>query len=301
MKKKNERWVNYTSHDPTVYFKTENLLEGLLLHTVCASAQCPNRGTCFAEGTATFLLLGNTCTRNCSFCAVEHGSPLPVDEDEPRRISEAVATMNIKHVVLTSVTRDDLPDGGASQFSRTVAAVRGGNPAVTIEVLIPDLKGSEDALRQILDEHPHVLNHNLETIPRLYPKLRSQADYHRSLHVLRSAKEYQPHCLTKSGLMVGVGEQPEEILEAMEDLRNVGCDFLTIGQYLRPSFDHHPIVRHVREEEFVTYRERGERMGFAAVFSSRLVRSSFMAGDLFKKGDTGSVHSGDTSEEECYP
>jgi len=283
MKKKNERWVNHSSPDPTVYFKTENLLERLHLHTVCESAQCPNQGTCFADGIATFLLLGNTCTRNCSFCAVEHGSPLPVDEDEPGRICQAVTTMEISHVVLTSVTRDDLPDGGASQFAKTIAAVRSTNPEVTVEVLIPDLKGSEDALRCILDEQPDVLNHNLETIPRLYPKLRSQADYQRSLRVLQYTKGYQSDCFTKSGLMVGIGEQPEEILAVMEDLRNVGCDFLTIGQYLRPSFNHHPIIRHVCPEEFNEYKELGEKMGFTSVFSSRMVRSSFMAGDFLKK------------------
>ena len=289
MKKKNERWVNHNSPDPTVYFKTENLLERLHLHTVCESAQCPNQGTCFTEGIATFLLLGTTCTRNCSFCAVEHGSPLPVDEDEPCRICQAVTTMEISHVVLTSVTRDDLPDGGASQFAKTIAALRSNNPDVTVEVLIPDLKGSEDALRCILDEKPDVLNHNLETIPRLYPKLRSQADYQRSLHVLRHTKEYQALCFTKSGLMVGIGEQPEEILAVMEDLRNVGCDFLTIGQYLRPSFNHYPIIRHVCPEEFDEYKEIGERMGFTSVFSSRLVRSSFMAGDFLKKATAREV------------
>jgi lipoic acid synthetase len=289
MKKKNERWVNHTSHDPAVYFKTENLLERLHLHTVCESAQCPNQGKCFTEGIATFLLLGNTCTRNCSFCAVEHGSPLPVDEDEPCRICRAVTTMKISHVVLTSVTRDDLPDGGATQFAKTIAAVRGNNPDVTVEVLIPDLKGSEDALRCILDECPDVLNHNLETIPRLYPKLRSQADYQRSLHVLQHTKEYQARCFTKSGLMVGIGEHPDEILAVMEDLRNVGCDFLTIGQYLRPSFNHYPIIRHVCPEEFETYREIGEQMGFTSVFSSRLVRSSFMAGDFLKKATAREV------------
>lgn len=289
MKKKNERWVNHTSSDPTVYFKTENLLDRLHLHTVCESAQCPNQGTCFTEGIATFLLLGNTCTRNCSFCAVEHGVPLQVDEDEPGRISQAVTTMKISHVVLTSVTRDDLPDGGAAQFAKTIVAVRHNNPDVTVEVLIPDLKGSEAALECILDEHPDVLNHNLETVPRLYPKLRAQADYHRSLHVLHYTKKYQADCFTKSGLMVGIGEQPDEIVAVMEDLRNVGCDFLTIGQYLRPSFNHYPIIRHLYPEEFEVYREIGERMGFISVFSSRLVRSSFMAGDFLKKATAREV------------
>lgn len=283
MKKKNERWVNHYSHNPTVYFKTEDLLERLHLHTVCESAQCPNQGKCFTEGTATFLLLGNICTRNCRFCAVEHGLPQSVDEKEPYRISQAVTTLKLEHVVLTSVTRDDLSDGGAFQFAKTIRAVREYNPRVTLEVLIPDFKGSEEALRSILDESPEVLNHNLETVPRLYPKVRSQADFKRSLKLLRWARNYHTHCSTKSGLMVGLGENHEEVIAVMEELRDVNCDFLTIGQYLRPSFNHHPIIRHVSQEEFESYKVIGERMGFKAVFSSRLARSSFMAGEFFKK------------------
>ena len=282
MKKKNERWVNACSHNPAVYFKTENLLEQLHLHTVCKSAQCPNQGTCFTEGTATFLILGNICTRNCAFCAVAHGVPQTVDQEEPYRISKAVAVMNLSHVVITSVTRDDLPDGGASQFANTIKTVRRENPGVTIEVLIPDLMGSEDALRCVLNESPEVLNHNLETVPRLYPKVRAQGDYRRSLALLQSVKEYTT-CFTKSGIMVGLGEQPDEVRAVMEDLRSISCDFLTIGQYLRPSFDHYPIRRHVGQEEFESFKEIGEQMGFKAVFSSRLVRSSFMAGDFFKQ------------------
>jgi len=283
MKKKDERWVRNCSSNPPIYFKTENLLEELRLNTVCESAQCPNQGKCFTDGTATFLLLGNTCTRNCRFCAVEHGSPQSVDEEEPRRISKAVTILNLDHVVLTSVTRDDLPDGGASQFTKTIRVVRKENPKVTLEVLIPDFNGSQEALYSVLDEKPDVLNHNLETIPRLYPKVRPQADYQRSLKLLRRAKDYQTHSFTKSGLMVGLGENREEIVAVMENLRNVDCNFLTIGQYLRPSFNHHPIIRHVSQEEFESYKEIGERMGFKAVFSSRFVRSSFMAGKFFKK------------------
>ena len=285
MPRKNQRWVNHVSPDPTVYLKTEALLERLHLHTVCESAQCPNRGTCFAEGTATFLLLGTTCTRNCSFCAVDHGPPLPPDEDEPDRICRAVAAMKIRHVVLTSVTRDDLPDGGASQFVKTVRSLKAGNSGITIEVLIPDFGGSEEALRSVLNELPEVLNHNLETVPRLYPRIRPQADYQRSLRLLQKVKELQPRCLTKSGLMAGIGEEPDEIRAVMEDLRAVGCDLLTIGQYLRPSFNHYPLIRRLRAEEFDAYREVGEKMGFSAVFSGRLVRSSFMAGDLLKTNE----------------
>ena len=284
MKKKNKRWVNACSHNPTVYFNTETLLEQLHLHTVCRSAQCPNQGTCFTEGTATFLILGDVCTRDCTFCAVTHGLPKAPDQQEPDRIAQAVRVLNLKHAVITSVTRDDLPDGGALQFAETIKTVRKENPGVTIEVLVPDLMGSKDALTCILAERPEVLNHNLETVPRLYPKVRPQADYRRSLALLQSVKELHAPCFTKSGIMVGLGEQPDEVRIVMEDLRGVSCDFLTIGQYLRPSFDHHPIRRHVSQEEFEAYKQIGEEMGFKAVFSSRLVRSSFMAGDFFKRG-----------------
>ena len=283
MKKKDERWVRHCSGNPAIYFKTENILEELRLHTVCESAQCPNQGKCFTDGTATFLLLGNICTRNCRFCAVEHGSPTPIDEEEPSRISQAVKTLKLEHVVLTSVTRDDLIDGGASQFAQTIKAVRNENPKVTVEVLIPDFKGSEEALKCVMDEKPDVLNHNLETVPRLYPKVRPQADYKRSLKLLKRAKDYKGCSYTKSGLMVGLGENHEEIIEVLKELKNVDCDFLTIGQYLRPSFNHYPIIRHVNQEEFESYKELGEKMGFKAVFSSRLVRSSFMAGEFLKK------------------
>ncbi len=283
MKKKDERWVHHCSSNPAIYFKTENILEELCLHTVCESAHCPNQGKCFTDGTATFLLLGNTCTRNCRFCAVEHGYPQPLDEDEPYRISQAVKTLELEHVVLTSVTRDDLIDGGASQFAQTIKAVRKEKPNVIIEVLIPDFNSSEKALQCVLDEIPEVLNHNLETVPRLYSKVRPQADYERSLKLLRRAKDYQTSCFTKSGLMVGLGETHEEVIEVMNELREADCDFLTIGQYLRPSFNHYPIIRQVSQEEFESYRVIGEKMGFKSVFSGRLVRSSFMAGDIYKK------------------
>lgn len=284
MKTKNDRWVKKCASDPAVYFQTRDLIKHLHLHTVCESAQCPNQGTCFARGTATFLLLGSNCTRRCSFCAVDHGHPEPPDSDEPLRISRAVTSLNISHVVLTSVTRDDLPDGGAAHFAATVREIRAHNPAVAIEVLIPDFRGSRQALFSVLDSRPDVLNHNLETVPRLYPRVRPQADYRQSLELLHAVKESGMSCLSKSGLMVGLGETEDEVLSVMDDLRQCGCDLLTIGQYLRPSFGHHPIIRHVDEGEFNRYRERGKRMGFKAVFSSRLVRSSFMAGSFLKQG-----------------
>lgn len=284
MKTKNERWVRKCSPDPGVYFQTKDLLEQMRLNTVCESARCPNQGTCFSLGTATFLLLGDSCTRSCSFCAVDHGHPKPPDSEEPLRISQAVSAMKIKHVVLTSVTRDDLPDGGALQFSAAIEAIRNASPEVTVEVLIPDFGGSRQALFSVLDSRPDVLNHNLETVPRLYPRVRPEADYRQSLKLLREVKKHRTPCYSKSGLMVGLGETEEEVCSVMEDLRHSECDLLTIGQYLRPSFNHHPIIRHVEAEEFNRYRERGERMGFKAVFSSRLVRSSFMAGPFLKRG-----------------
>ena len=284
MKTKNERWVRKCSPNPAVYFQTQDILERMRLNTVCESARCPNQGTCFAQGTATFLLLGNSCTRNCSFCAVGHGHPQPPDREEPLRISRAVSALRISHVVLTSVTRDDLHDGGASHFSATIQAIRNASPDVTVEVLIPDFGGSREALFSVLDSRPHVLNHNLETVPRLYPRVRPQADYRQSLTLLQEVKEYETPCFSKSGLMVGLGETEDEVLSVMDDLRQRDCDLLTIGQYLRPSFNHHPIIRHVEGEEFNRYREMGEEMGFKAVFSSRMVRSSFMAGTFLKRG-----------------
>lgn len=284
MKTKNDGWVKKCAPDPAAYLQTRDLLGRMQLNTVCESAQCPNQGTCFALGTATFLLLGTTCTRNCSFCAVDHGAPGPPDPEEPLRISQAVSAMKIRHAVLTSVTRDDLPDGGASQFSAAIEAIRNTTPDVMVEVLIPDFKGSRRALFSVLDSRPHVLNHNLETVPRLYPRVRPQADYQRSLKLLQEVKEHPAHCFSKSGLMVGLGEKEDEVLSVMADLRQCGCDLLTIGQYLRPSFKHHPIVRRVEEEEFDRYRDAGERMGFKAVFSGRLVRSSFMAGTFLQQG-----------------
>jgi lipoic acid synthetase len=283
MKTKNDRWVKKCAPDPAVYVQTRDLLGRMHLNTVCESAQCPNQGTCFAKGTATFLLLGTTCTRNCSFCAVDHGTPRPPDPEEPLRISQAVSAMKIRHAVLTSVTRDDLPDGGALQFSAAIEAIRNASPDVMVEVLIPDFRGSRRALFSVLDSRPHVLNHNIETVPRLYPRVRPQADYQRSLQLLREVKEHPVPCFSKSGLMVGLGESEDEVLSVMTDLRQCECDLLTIGQYLRPSFKHHPIVRRVEEDEFDRYRVAGERMGFKAVFSSRLVRSSFMAGTVLEK------------------
>ena len=254
------------------------------LHTVCEEARCPNLGDCFSKGTATFLILGRVCTRNCGFCAVERGTPLPLNESEPETVARAVRELTLQYVVLTSVTRDDLQDGGASHYAKAIRAIRAQDPGVKIEVLIPDLKGNRTALETILKERPDVLNHNVETVPRLYPQVRPQAGYRRSLELLEWVKETEPSMLTKSGLMLGLGETREEVLNLLADLREVGCDFLTIGQYLQPRPDRLPVVRYVPPEEFEDYRRIAQDMGFKGVASGPFVRSSFHASQMFVNG-----------------
>lgn len=261
--------------------KVKTILDEANLHTVCEEARCPNLGECFVQGTATFLILGRICTRDCGFCAVEHGVPAPLDEQEAEEVAQAVKRMGLRYVVITSVTRDDLPDGGAFHFAKMIRAIRKLDRTIRVEVLIPDLKGDPSSLTMVLDASPEVLNHNLETVPRLYPEVRPQADYGRSLNLLRRSKELYPHNLTKSGFMLGFGETREEVLELMEDLREVGCDFLTIGQYLQPRSDRLPVARYIPPEEFEDYKSIGERMGFRAVASGPFVRSSFHASQMF--------------------
>jgi len=261
--------------------KVKSILDGRALHTVCEEARCPNLGECFSKGTATVLILGRLCTRNCGFCAVEHGIPAPPDESEPQRVAEAVRKMDLQYVVITSVTRDDLPEGGASIFAKTIRAIRAVDRKIRVEVLIPDFMGDESSLTMVLEEGPDVLNHNVETVPRLYPRVRTAADYGRSLHLLERAKSRCPHGLTKSGLMLGLGEKKEEVLDLMRDLRGVECDFLTIGQYLQPRPDRLGVVRYVAPEEFDEFKKIGEEMGFR-VASGPFVRSSFHAAQMFE-------------------
>ena len=251
------------------------------LHTVCEEARCPNLGECFSRGTSTFLILGRVCTRDCGFCAVEHGVPGLPDESEPEKVAQAVKKMNLQYVVITSVTRDDLPEGGASLFAKTIQAIRTLDPEIKIEVLIPDFQGASAPLGIVLKEGPDVLNHNVETIARLYPKVRPQADYKRSIDLLRRSKKDYPHIFTKSGFMLGLGETQEEVLKLFQDLKKVGCDFLTIGQYLQPRQDRLPVIRFISPEEFGEYKRIGEEMGFRAVASGPFVRSSFHASQLF--------------------
>jgi len=262
--------------------KVKSILDGACLHTVCEEAHCPNLGECFSSGTATFLILGRVCTRNCGFCAVEHGMPSPLDKAEPERLAEAIKQMGLRYVVITSVTRDDLTDGGAAHFARTIRAIRELDSGIKIEILIPDFAGDFSALRTVLKAAPDVLNHNVETVPRLYPHARSQADFERSIELLRRAKKTDPCILTKSGFMLGLGETEDEILELFRDLKGAGCDFLTIGQYLQPGPDRLPVVRYIPPEEFEKYKIKGEEMGFKAVASGPFVRSSFHASQMFE-------------------
>jgi lipoic acid synthetase len=259
------------------YRELKKLARSLGLHTVCESAQCPNIGECWNHGTATFMLLGDICTRRCGFCAVPKGHPGPIDMDEPRRVAEAVAVLGLKHAVITSVNRDDDNIGGARIFAETIREVRRQAPGCRVEVLIPDFQGLEAALRIVLDARPDILNHNTETVPRLYRAVRSGARYERTLNLLRRAKEIDPTTVTKTGVMVGLGETTEELLQVYRDLAAQNVDILTIGQYLRPSKDHVPMTRFYTPDEFRFMKEEALKMGFRHVESGPLVRSSYHA------------------------
>jgi len=269
--------------------KVKSILKETALHTVCEEARCPNLGECFSGGTATILILGKICTRDCGFCAVERGVPSPPDETESIKVAQAVNQMGLKYAVITSVTRDDLVDGGASCFAKTIRAIRTLDQDIKVEVLIPDFKGDLSCLRVVLSESPDVLNHNVETVPRLYPMVRPQASYRRSLDLLEGSKKSHPHILTKSGFMVGLGETKQEVVDLLHDLKEVGCDFLTIGQYLQPRPDRLPVVRYIPPEEFEEYRKIGEGMGFKFVASGPFVRSSFHADRIFRLDSGGKL------------
>jgi lipoic acid synthetase len=261
----------------------ERLLDGLSLNTICQSAHCPNIGECFTRGTATFLILGDVCTRHCTFCAVKKGRPTPVDEKEPQHLLEAVDRMGLSYIVITSVTRDDIFDSGASQFAKTINILHEKKGDAIVEALVPDFLGSVEALMAVVEAHPQVISHNIETVPRLYPDVRLGANYSRSLELLFRVKSLNSEIVTKSGLMLGLGESEREVIEVMEDLREADCALLTIGQYLQPSLNHHPVVRFVTPEEFAEYRAIGKDMGFIEVASAPLVRSSFKAAELYSK------------------
>jgi lipoic acid synthetase len=266
---------------------TKNLLRGHRLSTVCEEARCPNQGICFSKPTAAFMILGDVCTRNCAFCAVAPGSPGAVDAGEPVRVAEAAAELGLTYVVLTSVTRDDLPDGGASQFAATIMALRNSIPTAKIEVLTPDFRGNRDALASVLEACPDVFNHNMETVRRLYGVVRPQADYDLSLAVLRNAHEIAPDIKTKSGVMLGLGETTAEIGQMFRDLREAGCDFLTIGQYLRPTKNNLPVVEYIKPQVFDELRESALAAGFQSVASGPLVRSSMNAEEMYGNAAQG--------------
>lgn len=271
---------SFLSEDVT---KMKAMLRMLNLHTVCEEASCPNIGDCFSRKTATFMIMGDRCTRKCAYCDVSHDRPLPLDPSEPYNIAKAVEKLNLKHVVVTSVNRDDLPDGGASHFARVIRAIRDKNPDCSVEVLIPDFLGDKKALQTVVEAKPDVINHNIETVPRLFPVVRHRGDYNRSLRVINWIKELDKNIISKSGMMVGLGETKEEIIQVMEDLISVNCEILTIGQYLQPSKKHHPVIKYYTEDEFKELEEIGYKIGFKQVFSGILVRSSFHADEVYSK------------------
>lgn len=261
---------------------TKKILRSHGVSTVCEEARCPNQGKCFSQSTATFMILGDRCTRNCSFCAVESSRPRPVDPDEPGKVADAALELRLQFVVITSVTRDDLPDGGAGHFAGTIHAIRNRGDNIKIEVLTPDFQGDAASLKVVLDAGPDVFNHNIETVPRLYDTVRPMADYTRSLKLLKTARALCPDIKTKSGIMVGLGEAEEEVLTVMRDLLESGCDYLTIGQYLQPGRANIEVVEYITPEMFERYRIKGLAMGFKAVASSPLTRSSMDAGRMFE-------------------
>jgi lipoic acid synthetase len=273
-------WLGRPLPSDPAFSRIRFVLEEGGLHTVCQEAHCPNQGECFSRGTAVFLILGDSCTRRCRFCAVTQGTPERPDPDEPRRVAEAAARMSLDYIVVTSVTRDDLADGGAGAFAETIHGLRTRRPSARIEVLIPDFQGDEAALRTVLDARPNVLNHNLETVARLYPEVRPQAIYGRSLELLRRTAVLAPGMAVKSGLMLGLGERPDEVESALQDLLGAGCQLLTLGQYLQPKRDCLPVARFVPPGEFDAWREVALGMGFARVASGPLVRSSYHAEEL---------------------
>jgi lipoic acid synthetase len=260
--------------------RVKNAIADNNLHTVCDAARCPNRAECFSCGTATFLIMGNVCTRNCGFCGVEHGAPLTIDEKEPENVAASARALNLRHIVITSVTRDDLDDGGAGHFVRTVEACRSLNPASTIEILIPDFNGSAPAVGQVLSCRPDILNHNVETVPRLYPAVRPRAEYRRSMEILAAAAA--SGLAVKSGFMAGLGESEAEILSVLADLRSAGCSIVTIGQYLQPSAKQLAIASFVTPEQFDSYKQAGRRLGFKAVVAGPFVRSSYHAREVYE-------------------
>ena len=273
-------WFRLQLPTASAYFATRNLIDDLNLNTVCESAKCPNHWECWSQGTATFMIAGDRCTRACGFCAVDTRKPKALEADEPERVAEATRRMKLRHVVITAVARDDLADGGAEHFQKVIQRVREVNPGILIEVLTPDFMDDDTAIGTVLAARPEIFNHNLETIRRLTPEVRSVATYDRSLSVLRKVKEREPAIFTKSGIMLGLGESEEELLEALRDLREAGVNLLTLGQYLQPTKKHLPVVEFIHPDKFAEHKQTAEAMGFTYVASGPLVRSSYHADDF---------------------
>ena len=273
-------WFRLQLPTASAYFATRNLIDDLNLNTLCESAKCPNHWECWSQGTATFMIAGDRCTRACGFCAVDTRRPMALEADEPERVAEATRRMKLRHVVITAVARDELSDGGAAHFQKVIQRVREVNPGILIEVLTPDFKDDNAAIDTVLASRPEIFNHNLETIRRLTPEVRSVATYDRSLSVLRKVKERSPETFTKSGIMLGLGETEEELLEALADLRTAGCNLLTLGQYLQPTKKHLPVVEFIHPNKFAEHKKTAEAMGFTYVASGPLVRSSYHADDF---------------------
>ncbi len=283
-KEKKPDWIRVKLPRDPVFWSTKGLISDLKLHTVCEEAQCPNRWECWSQGTATFMIAGDRCTRACGFCAVKTAKPFALEADEPQRVAAATKRLGLKHIVITAVARDDVADGGADHFARTIEAVRDAVPGIVIEILVPDFNAKDDAIEVVMRARPHIFNHNLETVERLTPLVRSRAQYHRSLHVLRRAKEIagemETKVATKSGLMLGLGETEPELFQAMDDLLEHGVTVLTLGQYLRPSANHLPVIDYIHPDTFENYKQIALKKGFRHVASAPLVRSSYHAADF---------------------
>lgn len=276
-------WLKVKLPPQAEYTRVQSMMDNLKLHTVCQEANCPNLGECFFKGTATFMIMGDYCTRRCRFCVVSKGSPASLDPDEPLHVAEAVQNLKLKHAVVTSVTRDDLDDNGSSHYVKTIKAIKELNPHTTVEVLIPDFQGSDDDLLSVLDAKPEILNHNLETVPRLYGSVRPTADYQRSLSLLKRVKEYDPSIFSKTGIMVGLGETEAEVIDIMKQLVEIKCDIMTIGQYLQPTDEQLPVYEYVTPEQFEKYKKIGEDMGIPYVESGPFIRSSYNAAKAMDK------------------
>lgn len=280
MQERKPEWLRRKIQGSHVSSEVYNVIDELSLNTVCKEANCPNKMECFNRSTATFMILGKVCTRNCTFCNVTKGEPETVDHEEPCKVAAAVSKLKLKHAVITSVTRDDLPDGGAGQFAEVVNEIRKLKQQISVEVLIPDFDGDEAALEKVISSKPDIINHNIETVPELYSRVRPMANYARSLELLKIVKEKDATILTKSGIMLGLGETEEAVVKVMKDLRNVDCDIITIGQYLAPSSKHHPVIEYIHPDIFEKYKTIGVELGFKNVVSAPLVRSSYHADEV---------------------